>query len=172
VFETFTPGRPGAGREALSKVEPGSRDYYYQHWSDIAHNQENSFWDEAFPYNMNLEYRFAKAGGLLVVGTDPTGYGGVIAGYSNQRALELLVESGFTVPEAVQVATLNGARLLGIENEVGTIEAGKTADLILVNGDLVKSVSDIHNTELVFKDGIAYDSKALFDSIGATVGLH
>jgi len=121
---------------------------------------------------MKLEYAFAKAGGLLAVGTDPTGYGGVIAGYSNQRALELLVEGGFTIPEAVQIATLNGAILLELNDSIGTVEAGKTADLILVDGDLMEDVENIRKTELVFKDGVAYDSKKLFDSIDATVGLH
>jgi imidazolonepropionase-like amidohydrolase len=172
VFETFAPGRPGAGAAALETLDPGVRDHYYQKWSAIAHSNEGSFWDEALAINMQLEYRFAKAGGLLAVGTDPTGYGGVIAGYANQRALELLVEAGFSVSEAVEVATLNGARLLGNDSEIGSITVGKIADLILIDGDLSENVSLIRKTELVFKDGMAYDSKALFESVKGTVGLH
>ena len=115
---------------------------------------------------------FADAGGLLVVGTDPTGFGGVIAGYSNQRALELLVQAGFTPLEAVKVATLNGARYLGREARIGSIAAGKQADLVVVRGDPSTRIEDVQNVELVFKQGVGYDSPKIFDSVKGRVGLH
>lgn len=80
---------------------------------------------------MDLEKKFFESGGLLLVGTDPTGYGGVVAGYSNMRAIELLVEAGLTPLEALQVASFNGARYLDSENDLGTIETGKIADLVV-----------------------------------------
>lgn len=172
LFETFAPGRPVAPNGALEAMEPSSRDHYLRRWARIAARAEGSNQDELFRHNMELEHAFAKAGGLLVVGTDPTGYGGVVAGYANQRALELLVEAGFTVPEAVEVATHNGARLLGMEDRIGTVAPGKDADLVLVDGDLAADVSRIRETLLVFKHGVAYDSPALFASIEGTVGLH
>jgi hypothetical protein len=76
---------------------------------------------------MAMELAFAKAGGTLVVGTDPTGYGGVVAGFSNQRAVELLVEAGFTPLEAIRIATLNGATYLGRQDRIGSVAVGKQA---------------------------------------------
>ena len=78
---------------------------------------------------MALEREFARAGGLLIAGTDPTGGGGVIPGFANHRQLELLVEAGFTPLEAIRIATLNGARYLGRDGRVGSIAPGKQADL-------------------------------------------
>jgi imidazolonepropionase-like amidohydrolase len=107
----------------------------------------------ALAKNMALELKFYRAGGLLVVGTDPTGYGGVIAGYGNWRAIELLVEEGLTPVEAIKVATINGAKLLGIDHETGSVEVGKAADLIVVEGNPAASISDIRKAQTVFKDG-------------------
>jgi imidazolonepropionase-like amidohydrolase len=119
---------------------------------------------------MAFEKKFADAGGLLLVGTDPTGYGGVIAGLSSQRAVELLVEAGFTPLEAIKVATLNGATYLGRANRVGTIAVGKDADLLLIAGDPSARIADIEKVELVFKDGVAYDSAKLLSSGKGMVG--
>jgi imidazolonepropionase-like amidohydrolase len=62
---------------------------------------------------LEFEYAFVKAGGLLISGADPTGNGGALAGFADQRNIELLVEGGFTPMEAIQIATSNGARYLG-----------------------------------------------------------
>src|SRR5213082_1199856 len=113
---------------------------------------------------MAFEKKFLAAGGLLMVGTDPTGYGGVIPGMSSQRAIELLVEAGFTPLEAIKVATLNGATFLGRADRVGTIAVGKDADLVLIAGDPSARISDIEKAELVFKDGVGYDSAKLLAS--------
>jgi len=120
---------------------------------------------------MAMEKAFYDAGGFLVVGTDPTGGGDVVPGYANQRAIQLLVEVGLTVEQAVEVATLNGARYLGRESEIGTIQAGKRADLVLLRGDPAADVEAFRNTTLVFKDGIGYDSAKLFESVKGWVGV-
>lgn len=125
----------------------------------------------ALAKDMKLELKFFRAGGLLVVGTDPTGYGGVIAGYGNWRAIELLVEVGLSPVEAIQVATSNGARLLGVSRDTGSIEVGKAADLVVVDGDPSFSISDIRKAETVFKDGVGYGSKRLFESVRGSVGI-
>jgi imidazolonepropionase-like amidohydrolase len=121
---------------------------------------------------MQLEKMFSDAGGLLVVGTDPTGFGGVVAGYSNQRALELLVQAGFSPLEAIRIATLNGAKYLGRDSRIGTIAAGKQADLIVVRGDPSARIADVENVEIVFKRGVGYDSAKIFESVKGRVGLH
>lgn len=111
-----------------------------------------------------MEVDFFNRGGLLVVGTDPTGYG-------SWRAIELLVEAGLPPIDAIKCATSNGAQLLGITKETGTIEVGKAADLIIVNGKPDKTIADLRKTETVFKDGIGYDSATLFNSVAGMVGI-
>jgi enamidase len=118
-----------------------------------------------------MELAFVRAGGLLLVGTDPTGGGGVIAGYSNQRALELLVESGFTPLEAIKIGTLNGATYLGRAGRAGSIAVGKDADLVVVGGDPSTHISDVRNVQLVFKRGVGYDPAKLIESVKGKVGL-
>ncbi len=170
VFETFTPGRPPASTAALDAMLPASRDQYLRRRAQIA-VQTESPWASLFDKVMQLEVAFARAGGLLVVGTDPTGYGGVVAGFANQRAIKLLVEAGFSPVEAIQIATLNGARYLDVDDRVGSIEVGKRADLAVVRGNPAATISDIENVELVFKDGVGYDSAKLIQSVKNTVGL-
>jgi imidazolonepropionase-like amidohydrolase len=121
---------------------------------------------------MEFEYAFAKAGGLLLAGPDPTGNGGTIPGFGDWRELELLVQAGFTPLEAIQIATENGAKYLGREKEIGTIVAGKNADLVVIQGDPATNISDIEKVETVFKDGVGYDSKKLIDAVRGTVGVH
>lgn len=170
VFETFTPGRLPASTGALDAMLPASRDQYLRRRAQIA-VQTQSPWSSLFPKVMQLELAFARAGGLLVVGTDPTGYGGVVAGFANQRAITLLVEAGFSAVEAISIATLNGARYLGVADRVGTIEVGKQADLAVVRGNPAAVIRDIGNVELVFKDGVGYDSAKLIQSAKNIVGL-
>ena len=82
----------------------------------------------------------------------------------------LLVEAGFTPLQTLSMATLTGAKFLGVDDEVGSIEIGKRADLILVQGEPDKDIASVQNVALVFKDGITYDPAALIDSVPDTVG--
>jgi imidazolonepropionase-like amidohydrolase len=120
---------------------------------------------------MAMEKAFYDAGGLLVVGTDPTGAGDVVPGYANQRAVQLLMEMGLTVEQAVEVATRNGARYLERDGEIGTVEVGKRADLVLMHGDPGEDPQAFRAMTLVFKDGVGYDSMKLFDSVKGWVGV-
>ena len=170
IFETFTPGRHVASQAELDTLAPPLRESYLTRWSAIS-IQNNPTTKAAFATNLKLEAKFFRAGGLLVCGTDPTGYGGCLAGYGDWRAIELLVEAGLTPLEAIQVATFNGARLLGIEKATGSIEAGLAADLIVVAGNPAKEITDLRKTELVFKDGVGFDSAKLFESVKGYVGI-
>jgi len=118
-----------------------------------------------------MERAFVAAGGLLITGTDPTGYGGVVAGFSNWRAVELHVESGFTPLEAIRIATLNGAQYLEMDDRIGSIAVGKLADLMVVRGNPASNINDIENVELVFKGGVGFDSQRMFDTVKGTVGI-
>ncbi len=171
VFETFTPGRPLAPIGALDAMLPEARQQYTRRHAQIA-LQPGSPWAALFPREMQFERDFFRAGGLLLAGTDPTGYGGVVAGYSNHRELELLVEAGLTPLEAIKVGTLHGARYLGRADRVGSIAIGKQADLVVVRGDPSANIADVKQVETVFKDGVGYDSARLFASVKGTVGLH
>jgi imidazolonepropionase-like amidohydrolase len=108
---------------------------------------------------------------LLLAGPDPTGNGGVLPGFGDQREIELLVEAGLTPVEAIHVATENGASYLGRQDRIGTIAPGKQADLVLIKGDPSKNINEIENVETVFKAGIGYDSKKLIDSVRGQVGI-
>lgn len=168
VFETFTPGRPmPPGLEVL--VAP-LREQFEQGYARTAKNTE-SIYATLFPKAMKLDLAFARAGGTLVAGTDPTGGGGVIPGFSNQRTIELLVEAGFTFPEAVRIVTLNGAEYLGRGATVGSITEGKRADLIVIAGDPTTTVGDVRKVEMVFKQGIGFDSARLIASVSGRVGI-
>jgi len=120
---------------------------------------------------MELEFAFVKAGGTLLAGPDPTGIGGIVAGFGDQREIELLVEAGFRPVEAIHIATENGARYLKEDDRIGTLAPGKLADLVVVRRDPSSKISDIENVEIVFKDGIGYDSAKLIESVRGLVGL-
>jgi imidazolonepropionase-like amidohydrolase len=121
---------------------------------------------------MAMERAFVAAGGLLLAGPDPTGDGGTLPGFGDQREVELLVEAGFTTVEAIKIATLNGAIYLGRDKTIGSIAPGKNADLVIVKGDPGTHISDIENTEIVFKDGVGYDSQKLLDSVKGRYGQY
>src|SRR6266436_4840109 len=121
--------------------------------------------------SMDFERAFAQAGGLLIAGLDPTGNGGVVAGFGDLREVELLVEAGFTPLEAIKIATFNGAKFLGEDAHIGSIAAGKQADLMVVKGNPAANISDIEKVEIVFKDGVGYDSEKLIQSVQGLVGI-
>ena len=120
---------------------------------------------------MDFERAFVQAGGLLIAGLDPTGNGGVVAGFGDLREVELLVEAGFTPPEAIKIASLNGAKFLGEDARIGSVAAGKQADLMVVKGNPAANIGDIERVEIVFKDGVGYDSEKLLQSVQGLVGI-
>jgi imidazolonepropionase-like amidohydrolase len=123
-------------------------------------------------YQKALEYEkaFVDAGGLLAAGVDPTGYGAAPPGFGDQRNYELLLEAGFTPSQVVQIMSANGAVVLGIVDEVGTVEAGKLADLVVIEGDIEAS-GHIRDTRIVFRHGIGWDSPRLIESVRGLVGI-
>lgn len=168
VFELNTPGRPLP--PGLDVLVPQLREQYLQNRARVEGNAQ-SIYPRLFPKAMALEREFARAGGLLVAGTDPTGGGGVIPGYANHRQLELLVEAGFTPLEAITIGTRNGARYLGIEKRVGTLAPGLQADLMIVAGDPSRDIGALRNVETVFRQGVGFDSARLIESVAGKVGL-
>ena len=126
---------------------------------------------ELFRKAMEFERAFVKAGGLLIAGLDPTGNGGIVAGFGDHRQVELLVEAGFTPVEAIEIASLNGAKFLGEDARIGSIAVGKQADLMVVKGNPAANIADIEKVEIVFKDGVGYDTEKLIQSVQGLVGI-
>lgn len=122
--------------------------------------------------DMALQRKFVAAGGLLIAGPDPTGNGGVLPGFGDLRGVELLVEAGFKPEEAIRIATLNGAIFLGLSDSIGSVAVGKNADLMVVNGDPSKTIQEISNVEIVFKDGVGFDSQRILDSVAGRYGQY
>ncbi|CAN5336814.1 amidohydrolase family protein [soil metagenome] len=154
--------------EVLEAMATNTKEEYLK----LSARPRSAQYEKALKNTMRMEKMFADAGGLLTVGTDPTGRGAVIAGYGNQRSIEMLVDDGFTPLEAIKIATINGATALGKEKEIGSIEIGKEADLIVIDGDPSKNISDIRKVEWVFKDGVGFNSKKIFESVKGRVGIY
>jgi hypothetical protein len=178
VFELFVPGKTPLQPRVLDAMSEEARAQFLERrvQSDLPmHDPKTgelraSPWGRSFEQEKEFERAFVQAGGLLLAGEDPTGMGGDLAGFGDQREVELLVEAGFTPLEAIHIATANGAQYLGELDRIGTIAAGKQADLVVIKGDPSKKIEDIENVETVFRDGIGYDSAKLIESVRGMVG--
>jgi imidazolonepropionase-like amidohydrolase len=168
VLENLTPGRPAP--PGLDVLVPSLRDQFVQTKAQIDRSTTSVF-SALFPKLGKWDVEYFREGGTLLVGTDPTGVGGVVAGYSNQHALELLVEAGLTPLEAIKVGTLNGATFLGRGELVGSIAVGKQADVVVIDGDPSTRIDDVRKVTLVFKQGVGYDPAKLIASVRERVGL-
>ena len=104
-------------------------------------------------------------------GWTPPVLGGALPGFGDQRNYELLIEAGFTPAQTVQVMSLNGARILGIADRLGSVEQGKIADLVVLQGDLAAEPAAIRRVTTVFKDGVGYDSPRLLAAVKGRVGI-
>ena len=173
IFESFTPNRPPLAKERAAKTALA-----VEAWADyattraaVAERAESSQWPVLLKKEMQFERAFVKAGGLLLAGCDPTGYGGVLPGFGDQRELELLVEAGFTPVEAIHIATQNGAQYLGQQNQVGSVATGHAADLVVVDGNPAAQIDDVEKVATVFKDGVGYDPAKLRASVAGMMGI-
>jgi imidazolonepropionase-like amidohydrolase len=169
VFEQFVSSRPDEPQKVMEMLSEDARKAYLANRKRIAETKDSP-WPTMFHREMEFELAFVRAGGTLLAGLDPTGIGGDIAGFGDHRELELLVETGFTPLEAIKIATLNGAQFLGEADHIGSLATGKQADIMIVKGDPSVRIEDIENVEVVFKDGVGWDTKKLVESVKGTVG--
>ncbi len=171
VFEADIPGRPPLEKRTLDAMSPQAAESYLASKERAAEraNQLGLVW---LKKEMQFEREFAAAGGLLLAGCDPTGNGGTLPGFGDQRNLELLVEAGFKPEEAIRIYTYNGALYEGEADRLGTIAAGKIADLVVVQGDPAAHIADVERVKYVFKDGVAYDPAKLVESVNGAIGIH
>ncbi|WLI89610.1 amidohydrolase family protein [Massilia sp. R2A-15] len=172
VFESFVATRPLLSRRQMAMMSSESLRSHLAARAAAATAPERAAKAEAaLKKEMAFELAFVRAGGLLLAGPDPTGNGGVLPGFGDQRELQLLVEAGFTPVEAIRIATANGARYLGRLDRIGTIEPGKQADIVVLKGDPSRRIADVENVEIVFKDGVGYDPAKLNASVRGMVGI-
>jgi imidazolonepropionase-like amidohydrolase len=171
VFEHSVPGRPPLRPDLLDAMTPEARTAFL-YARNLRATRPPGDSAAMFQRDMKLEYEFAQAGGLLLAGPDPTGNGGTLPGFGDQREIELLVEAGFTPVEAIKIATLNGATYMGRDKEIGSIAAGKNADLVVIKGNPASKIEDVEKVEIVFKDGVGYDSAKLFESVRGRYGQY
>ncbi len=177
VFESSDPRHLHVEPRTLDTMSAPSREAYL-----MTRQQELSRTAPVLPNGMqrtgllrremDLERAFVAAGGLLLAGPDPTGDGGVLPGFGDQREIELLVDAGFTPVEAIHIATLNGATYLNRAATIGSLLPAKNADLVIVRGNPVQTIGDIENTEIIFKDGVGYDSQKLLNSARGRYGQY
>ena len=169
VYEASVSGRPPIDERVFEMLAPEIAEEVRQMSIEFRAERRGSS-PAVFAKAMEYERAFVEAGGLLAAGVDPTGYGAAPPGLGDQRNYELLLEAGFTARQVVQIMSANGAKVLGIDDDVGTVEAGKTADLVVIEGDL-EAVGNLRGTKIVFRHGIAWDSTKLLDSIRGIVGI-
>ncbi len=176
VFEASLAGKPVLRAKALATLTPQALEAYLYN-----RNRRNTAADSPalergatnYKNDVQLEHRFAEAGGLLMAGLDPTGNGATLPGFGDQHEVELLVtDAGFSPAEAIKIATMNGAVYLGQQDRIGSVQAGKDADLMIVKGNPSTRITDIENVEIVLKDGVAYDSNKLLESVRGRYGQY
>jgi imidazolonepropionase-like amidohydrolase len=150
---------------ALEAMSPSAREAFV-YWRNRTPNKPS----DLAKREMALERAFVAAGGLLIAGPDPVGLSGNVPGFGDHREIELLVEAGFTPVEAIRIATLNGAKFIGRADRIGSIATGKNADLVVLKGDPATHIEDVEKVEIVFKNGVGYDSRKLLDEVKGTYG--
>ena len=174
MFENYSAHYRTMPSRQLDLLSPEARNDYYNTRVRIAGRTEAQQADLAtlWANDLAMERAFVAAGGLLLAGPDPTGQGNVLPGFGDQRAIELLVEAGFTPLDAICIGMLNGAIYLGLDARIGSIAPGNNADLVLVTGDPSTNIADIENVETVFKEDVGYDPSLLLASVRGRYGQY
>jgi hypothetical protein len=168
VYESFMPERALDPR-AMEMLAPAARREVEANHAGLA-TSGFTVPQRLLTKMMRWERMFVDAGGLLGAGCDPWGTG-FLPGFGDLRNYELLVQAGFTPEQAIQIMTLNGARILGEEARIGSVAAGKAADLVVIHGDPIATPSQIYEVTLVFRDGLGYDSARLREAARGKVGV-
>jgi len=171
VYELSYPNRPPLEDRVLAALSPEAREEYLAARKEMSDRAAQSTMPEVFRRAQAFERAFVRAGGLMGAGVDPTGVGGALPGFGDQRNYELLIEAGFTPVEAIQIMTLNGAKILGVDKQLGSITPGKIADLVVIRGNPIAQHADIRQVTTVFKGGVGYDSAKLLASVKGLVGI-
>ncbi len=158
-FLTATTAKPPASFEpGVNKVAPELAEQL----TDVGPPTEQSeIGERVFQKELAIVGTLHRAGIPIVAGTDQT-----VPGYSLHREIELYVQAGFTPMEAIQAATIVPARVMGADKELGTVEKGKRADVILIKGNPLEDIHNTRNVETVIANGVMYKTPELWRSVG------
>lgn len=161
LFELFTAttAKPPASFEpGITKIP----EVLAQQLTDVGPPTENSeIGEKLFEKSVAIIGALHRSGVPIVAGTDQA-----VPGHSLHREIELYVQAGFTPMEAIQAATLVPARVMGLGKDAGTVEKGKRADLILINGNPLDDIRNTRNVEYVITNGTMYHTAELWQSVG------
>jgi imidazolonepropionase-like amidohydrolase len=171
VHECSAAGRPQFSQRLLDVLAPATRQVLVERRARLDARRDSTGL-VLLRKTMAFERAFAQAGGHLMMGLDPTGGGCALPGIGDQRAVELLVEAGFTPAEAIRISSLNGAEFLGVADRTGSIAVGKQADLVVIAGNPAADISAMERVVTVFKDGVGYDSARLMAAVKGMVGVN
>ncbi len=167
IYEASIPNRAYADKRTIKAMSPFLQDQYKKRRASFDKQMNDSIRNNRLKRIMEFEYQYYKMGGLLCAGVDAGRH--VLPGFGDQRNFELLIEAGFTTSEAIQIMTGNGAKALQ-RNDIGTIETGKRADIVILDGNLEANPSVIKNVEMVFKKGIGYDPQLILANTRSQFG--
>jgi cytosine/adenosine deaminase-related metal-dependent hydrolase len=170
VYETFSPERFTPDTAALAMLDSAVRREVEANHAALGRDGGLTVSASLLKNMMRWERDFVAAGGLLGAGSDPWGTG-FLPGFGNVRNFEMLREAGFSPAAAVQVLTANGARILGLQDRIGTIAPGRQADLVVIHGDPTRNARDLYNVVTVFRRGLGYDSQRLREAARGLVGV-
>jgi hypothetical protein len=172
---------PGLWR--FFQPNPDAHGSYHFDWT----TQDEIDWKENFRLWMQFVNDFKNRGGRVTAGSD-AGFIFKLFGFAYIRELELLQEAGFHPLEVIRAATLSGAELVGLDHEIGSIQAGKKADFVIVNENPLRNLKVLYGTghlrldretnqlgrvggvRYTVKDGIVYDAQALLEDVRTLVG--
>ncbi|WP_215225780.1 amidohydrolase family protein [Echinicola shivajiensis] len=165
IYEASIPNRAYADERTLRAMSPFLLSQYRERRNNYdTQKTSDNIREKRLKRIMEFEYQFFKMGGTLTAGVDAGRH--VLPGFGDQRNFELLKEAGFTTEEAIKIMTSNGAGVLS-NPEIGTIEKGKKADFIVIEGNIEKN---IRNIEFVFKDGYGYNTKLILEEMDGKFG--
>lgn len=161
LYESFTAttAKPPASFEpGVTKIAPELAEQI----TDVGPpTPQSGLMEKVFQKEITIIGALHRAGIPIVAGTDQT-----VPGHSLHREIELYVQAGFTPMEAIQAATIVPARAMGLDKELGTVQAGKRADLIVVNGNPLQDIHNTRNVEYVITNGTMYNAAELWRSVG------
>ena len=163
VFEGMFTDRPGqvpaSYASVAGRLPPQVRRYLLAGGLPVPEGKDERYRESSKALLKMIKLLY-DSGVTLVAGTDAT------PGFALHRELELYAEAGIPAPEVLRIATIGAARVAKRDGDLGSVTPGKLADLILVEGDPARRISDIRRVSLVVKDGAVYDTAALYKAIG------
>lgn len=163
IFDAMFRARPGSVSPQFAaiadRLPPTVRRGYLNGGLPVPDGMDGRYRESAGRL-LDLVFELYRQGIRIVPGTD------AMAGFALHRELELYEQAGIPAPEVLRIATLGSAEVAGRADVLGSIEPGKLADLILVDGDPSVRIADIRNVDLAMKDGVLYDPAALYAAVG------